>query len=90
MPPEYDITAADVGGQRAMVIQPSILDDLDPDLKSALAARRVANVTGECPACGARVRWPNRAERRAAARAGRAMTIVFVHEDDCVALCDGD
>ncbi|GHD04281.1 hypothetical protein GCM10010313_20380 [Streptomyces violarus] len=86
----FDISVTRFDGEYALVIQPVVPDDAAADVKNALAVRRLANLHGVCPACGAAVTMPNRAQRRAAARVGRTVPAVFRHEDDCIAFCDGD
>ncbi|MER5830537.1 hypothetical protein ABT116_06795 [Streptomyces sp. NPDC002130] len=85
-----DITVTEINGQRVLVIQPVISDDAPGPFKNALAIRRATNTTGVCPDCGARRVLPNRAERRAAAKAGLLPMARTVHEGDCGVLCDGD
>ncbi|MGP3977873.1 hypothetical protein ACTWQF_28425 [Streptomyces sp. 8N114] len=88
--PLYDVTVAEIGGQRALIVQPSIPDGASDALKNGLAIRRAANVTGHCPGCGARVQMPNRQQRRAAARTGKIIHLAMEHEHGCGALLDGD
>jgi hypothetical protein len=45
-------------------------DDAPDDVREGLDRRRDGTLRGQC-VCGARLDWGNRAERRAAARAGR-------------------
>ncbi|WP_329053915.1 hypothetical protein OG873_31480 [Streptomyces violaceus] len=85
-----DITVTEIGGQRVLVVQPVVPDDAPAPLKNASAIRRATNNTGVCPDYGARRVLPNRAARRAAAKAGRLPTARTVHKDDCEVLCGGD
>jgi hypothetical protein len=45
------MTATGVG--EVLYVLPSIAEDDDPVVKDALGIRNAANVTGECPSCGA-------------------------------------
>lgn len=85
LPKGLDLTITNIDGERVALIQPTIPDDAPTGRKQGLAARRTANATGQCPACGARMQMPNRAARRAL----RIPFAVFEHEDDCPALLDG-
>jgi hypothetical protein len=57
----------------------------DPEAQVKLAWRRQADATGTCPVCGATMRQPNRAERRAATRRFGAgvVHVVMAHASDC-------
>lgn len=56
-------------GERGLLLTDPIPDGAPAAVREALARRRIAVTTGRCP-CGGRATWPNRAARRAAARAG--------------------
>ncbi|MCG3040260.1 hypothetical protein L7D48_06700 [Streptomyces sp. S1A] len=87
MTPRFDLTVAvRADGERVLVVQPALTDDQPQEVKDALAVRRVANTTGVCPGCGARMELPNRAERRKAAKAWRVLHARMEHEDDCPAV----
>jgi len=76
-----------VDGQSAMFVLPTLTERDDPRVREGIARRRITGLTGECP-CGARRVWPNRADRRAAVKAGRVLHIEIVHEEDCPATDD--
>lgn len=81
-----DALVADLpDGDRALVIGPSIRDCAPTEAKEGAARRRVVNTGGTCP-CGARLRLPNRAARRAARRAGRVLHTEVRHATDCPAV----
>lgn len=71
-------------GERAAVIDSSIPEDGPPELREGLARRALVNQGGTCP-CGAAIVLPNRAQRRAAERAGIPIEIEVEHEMDCPA-----
>jgi hypothetical protein len=79
-----ELISAEVDGDRAGLVLPTIPDDAPALVREGLARRRITAATGHCP-CGARVVWPNRAERRAAQRTGRALRVTVVHDDECPA-----
>ncbi len=68
---------------RALYLLPSIPDDAPTAWKNALAVRNSCATTGRCSSCGAR------GELQGPDRHG-LLHLVFAHEDDCVALFDGD
>jgi hypothetical protein len=72
------------GGGRALVVEADIPDDAPEAIQEGITRRALVNGGGQCP-CGASALWPNRAERRAAARAGRVLHIEIDHEHDCPA-----
>jgi len=71
-------------GERAAIIDSDIPEDAPPQLREGLARRAAVNAGGRCP-CGATIALPNRAERRAAARAGTPLRVEVVHENNCPA-----
>jgi hypothetical protein len=71
-------------GERAAIIESVIPEDGPPELREGLARRALVNQGGDCP-CGATIVLPNRARRRAAARAGIPLEIEVRHEVDCPA-----
>lgn len=86
----FEISVTQLDGEPTLVVQAEMPDDAPADVKNAIAVRRLANLQGVCPDCGAVRVMPNRAERRAATRAGLMIFAVIVHEDDCAVLCDDD
>jgi len=67
---------------------PSISDDLPSEMKSALAVRREATLTGACE-CGATFSYPSQAERREAQRQGQPLHCTMEHEEHCRVTDDG-
>ena len=65
-----------------LYVLPSIPDELDPELKNALAPRNACMVEGRCPSCGAEPDLYRDAELEGVFRA------VFRHDPDCGALTD--
>ena len=83
-----DLILFDLDGERSLYVGPPLLEGLPAPLLEGLARRRMV-ATGEgCP-CGARLVVPNRAARRKAARAGRALEVDVRHEDGCPAIAAG-
>lgn len=75
-----------VDGERVAYVGPQLHETYPPLVLEGLVRRRLVATTGACP-CGAHLAMPNRAARRAAARAGRVVMEVRVeHEDDCPAV----
>lgn len=75
-----------VGGERIAYFGPPLLETYPPAVREGLVRRRLVATTGVCP-CGARMVVPNRAARRAAARAGQVFLQVQVeHDVDCPAV----
>lgn len=73
-------------GEPIAYLGPVLRESLPRDVLEGLARRQLVATTGACP-CGARLRIPNRAERRAAARGGHLLFRVAVeHQDDCPAI----
>lgn len=72
-------------GERAVLVTPTIREDWSPELKDALALRREASLAGRCPHCGATWSWPNRDDRRRAARQRRALHVWMEHDAGCPA-----
>jgi hypothetical protein len=77
-----DAKVTRIGDQTALVVLLPIPDDAPGDVREGLARRNLVNTGGTCP-CGAVLRVPNRAARRAGAAYAQA-----VHEDDCPATDD--
>lgn len=71
-------------GEHAVIIESDIPEDGPAELREGLARRAIVNAGGQCP-CGATIPIPNRAERRAAAKAGLAIEITVEHEMECPA-----
>jgi len=69
--------------KRTLYVLPSIPDDLDAEMKNALAIRNAASTNGVCPDCGAE------AEIYRDHIDDRILHAVFQHEPDCGALTDG-
>lgn len=86
----FDISETRLDRDPALVVQAVVPDDAPADAKDAIAVRRLTNLHGVCPDCRAVRTVPNRAQRRAAVGAGRMITTVVVHEEDCTVLCDDD
>ncbi len=80
----HDIIKARIGEDRALIVSPTIREDLPPAAREGLARRRIVNAGGTCP-CGALAAWPNRASRRRAARMGRPLAVTVEHEAGCPA-----
>jgi hypothetical protein len=81
----YDLFEGELpSGEQVLYVTPTIPDDAPPRIREGIARRRIVSRTGQCP-CGARIRFPNRAERRAAAKAGLPATATVEHEPDCPA-----
>jgi hypothetical protein len=66
-------------GTRVLVVDAVIPDDAPEQLREALARRAIVNRGGTCP-CGAVMRRPNRAQRRAG-----ATVATIAHEPTCPA-----
>jgi hypothetical protein len=66
---------------RVLYVLPSIPDELDPEIKNALAVRNAAGTTGVCPCCRARGK-PTRPDRLG------FYHLTFRHESWCAALTD--
>lgn len=83
---EWDVTCTEMDGVRVAAVLPVVPEDADPEVREAIARRRVVMLEGRCP-CGAVRQLPNRAMRRAAKRKGTVprMNATIVHETDCVA-----
>jgi hypothetical protein len=75
-------------GERVMILETEIPDNAPADLKEGLSRRAIVNGGGVCP-CGARAILPNRAARRRATRARKAIEVTVPHEPDCLALLPG-
>ncbi|GAA4674321.1 hypothetical protein GCM10023215_02360 [Pseudonocardia yuanmonensis] len=89
MPHDYghhDVTFGRVHGEPAALVLPAIPESASAS-REDLARRRISAMTGRCP-CGAALRLPNRAERRAAVRAGQVLSVAIEHEDDCPAIAE--
>jgi hypothetical protein len=76
-------------GRRALYLLPVIPDDAPDPIREAIARRRLAALTGDCP-CGVSgeplTRQQRRArQRREAKRQTRLVQTVFEHEHDCPA-----
>jgi len=67
---------------RTLLILPRIPDDLEPDVKNALAIRNTASTTGTCPDCGAESQLYLDTDEPGIGH------LVFRHENDCRALTD--
>ncbi|MGH8883555.1 MAG: hypothetical protein ACRD0P_40465 [Stackebrandtia sp.] len=72
---------------RVLVVDTDIPDDAPADVREGLARRRIANGGETCP-CGGGLRYPNRAARRKAAKAGKPIPVGVWHEPDCPASDD--
>ena len=83
----WDATEAVIGGQRALLVLPVIRETDPPEVREGIARRRLVGTTGRCP-CGAVRHIPNRAQRRADQKAGRASLMEVVHENGCPATDD--
>lgn len=68
--------------RRTLLLLPSIPDDLEPEIKNALAIRNAASTTGRCPDCGAEPAIHRDPENELLIHA------VFEHEPECRALTD--
>jgi hypothetical protein len=68
-----------INGQTALVVLLPIPDDAPAEVREGLARRNIVNTGGTCP-CGAVMRLPNRAARRAG-----VVDVSAAHEDDCPA-----
>lgn len=86
----FDAAVVEINGEKVLFVSPAIPDGASPALKNALATRRIANVTGQCPDCNVTAVLPNRARRRAAARTGIALHVAFEHEAWCACLIDDE
>jgi hypothetical protein len=84
----WQLREINLAGQRALVLDHDIEEQLPAHVKEGLARRRIVNSGGVCP-CGARAVFPNRAQRRKAAREGRLISTTVEHEEDCPALLKG-
>jgi hypothetical protein len=71
-----------IGGMRALVLLLPVPDEAPAAIREGLARRNVVNCGGTCP-CGAVLRLPNRAARRAG-----VTDVSIIHEDDCPASDD--
>lgn len=80
----WDTTEAVIDGQRAVLVLPVIRESDPSEVREGIARRRLVGTTGRCP-CGAVRHLPNRAQRRADQKAGRASLMEVVHEDGCPA-----
>jgi hypothetical protein len=84
----YRVRQTTLHGERALIVETEIPDDAPAKLKEGLARRAAVNAGGTCP-CGARAILPNRASRRRATRAHKAIEVTVPHEPDCLALLPG-
>lgn len=69
---------------RIMYVLPAIDDDLEPDVKNALAIRNACATEGRCPACGVTP------EMHPDAEYPRILHLVFAHEADCPVVANED
>lgn len=85
-----DLSAADLidyrtpDGTPVVLVTPPIPDDATPELREALARRRIALTEHRCP-CGGRPVHPSRQQRRAAQRAGIIAQVRVDHVAGCPA-----
>jgi hypothetical protein len=77
-------SASLANGEPAVIIDSAIPDSAPPELREGLARRALVNQGDPCP-CGATLVMPNRAERRAARRAGTQLQAKVQHQVDCPA-----
>jgi acyl-CoA reductase-like NAD-dependent aldehyde dehydrogenase len=84
----YRVRQTTLHGERALIVETEIPDAAPAKLKEGLARRAAVNAGGTCP-CGARAILPNRAARRRATRARKAIEVTVPHEPDCPALFRG-
>ncbi|HEY3090763.1 MAG TPA: hypothetical protein VGJ59_22155 [Jatrophihabitantaceae bacterium] len=73
------LTVTRIGGMNALVLLLPVPDDAPELVREGLARRNIVNTGGTCP-CGAVLRLPNLAARRAG-----VTDLSIVHEDDCPA-----
>lgn len=66
----------------ALVIVPDIPDEAPDAVREGIARRRIVATGGTCP-CGAVLRLPNRAQRRAT---DGVFDVTVRHENDCPAV----
>lgn len=84
----WDLTTRDVPGiGRVAFVQPVVSESMGPELREAIALRRIATIEGRCP-CGAVLYLPNREARRKAKRDGRQLHATVQHEPSCDATDD--
>ena len=86
-PPLPD-TQTNLHGERALIVEIEIPDSAPAELKEGLARRAAVNAGGVCP-CAAQAILPNRAARRRATRARKAIQVTVPHEPGCLALLPG-
>ena len=77
-------TATLPDGQRALILDCEIPDDVPSEIKEGLARRALSNSGHPCP-CGATWPRPNRAQRRKRQEPSALLHIVIEHADDCPA-----
>jgi hypothetical protein len=76
-------------GERTVYVGPELDDNLPPVVLEGLTRRRLVGLGQPCPQpCGARMVVPNRAERRAARKAGPVLHVQIEHHPDCAAVSD--
>jgi hypothetical protein len=73
-----------LAGERALILVPELREAYPPIVREGLARRRIVAAGGACP-CGAVMQLPGRRARRAAKRAGVALSVIVEHQDDCPA-----
>jgi hypothetical protein len=84
----YRVRTTTLQGERTLIVETEIPDNAPADVKEGLARRAAVNAGGVCP-CGARAVLPNRAARRRATRARKAIEVTVPHEPDCLAVLPG-
>lgn len=85
----FEIFVRDVDGEQALFVAPGLSDDDSTAVKEGLARRRLVAQGGRCP-CGAVMRLPSRAVRRANRKLTKQGATVIQHvtvnhEDECPA-----
>lgn len=80
-----DAVVIDDYGRRSLYVGPQVPEAAPPVVREGLVRRRLVALGQPCP-CGAVLAVPNRAARREARRAGRALHVNVEHEADCAAI----
>jgi hypothetical protein len=80
-----DVLSGRLDDTDVAVVAAAISECLPPHVREGLARRRLVLTGSRCP-CGATAQLPNRADRRAAQRAGRIVHATVAHALDCPAI----
>lgn len=80
----HDVAPGLVDGERVAAVTPVVPEQASAEAREGIARRRLVAQTGRCP-CGAVLRLPNRAQRRAARRARRPLHTAVRHASSCPA-----